>query len=53
MIRAAGVDQVTAHHEGLGVYAVAEVNIRYLRPAKLGDDLVVVSTVSRSRVFRS
>jgi acyl-CoA thioester hydrolase len=49
MIRAAGVDQVTAHHEGLGVYAVAEVNIRYLRPARLGDDLVVVSTVLQVR----
>jgi acyl-CoA thioester hydrolase len=49
MIRAAGVDQVTAHHEGLGVYAVAEVNIRYLRPGKLGDDLVVVSTVLEVR----
>src|SRR4028119_1832037 len=44
MIRAAGVDQNSAHHEGRGVYAVAEVNIRYLKPARLGDDLVVVST---------
>jgi len=49
MIRAAGVDQVAAHHEGQGAYAVAEVNIRYLRPAKLGDDLVVVSTVDEVR----
>ena len=45
MIRAAGVDQNAAHHAGLGVYAVAEVNIRYLKPARLGDDLLVVSTV--------
>jgi acyl-CoA thioester hydrolase len=49
MIRAAGVDQVSAHHRGEGVYAVAEVNIRYLRPARLGDDLVVVSTVLEVR----
>jgi acyl-CoA thioester hydrolase len=49
MIRAAGVDQVAAHHEGHGAYAVAEVNIRYLRPARLGDDLVVVSTVLEVR----
>jgi acyl-CoA thioester hydrolase len=49
MIRAAGVDQVAAHHEGHGAYAVAEVNIRYLRPARLGDDLVVVSTVVEVR----
>jgi len=49
MIRAAGVDQVTAQRDGVGVYAVAEVNIRYLRPARLGDDLVVVSTVEEVR----
>ena len=49
MIRAAGVDQVAAHHEGHGAYAVAEVNIRYLRPARLGDDLVVVSNVLQVR----
>ncbi len=49
MIRAAGVDQFAALRAGEGVYAVAEVNIRYLRPAKLGDDLVVVSTVDQVR----
>ena len=49
MIRAAGVDQVAAHHDGQGAYAVAEVQIRYLRPARLGDDLVVVSTVEEVR----
>ena len=49
MIRAAGVDQVEAHREGQGVYAVAEVQIRYHRPARLGDDLVVVSTVEEVR----
>ena len=49
MIRAVGVDQVAAHHDGLGAYAVAEVQIRYVRPARLGDDLVVVSTVEEVR----
>ncbi|QIL01897.1 YbgC/FadM family acyl-CoA thioesterase [Sphingomonas sinipercae] len=49
MIRAAGVDQVTAQRDGVGVYAVAEVNIRYMRPARLGDDLVVVSAVEEVR----
>ncbi len=49
MIRAAGVDQVAALRAGEGVYAVAEVSIRYLRPAKLGDDVVVVSTVDQVR----
>lgn len=49
MIRAAGVDQVSTHHQGGGAYAVAECHIRYLKPARLGDDLVVVSTVEAVR----
>jgi acyl-CoA thioester hydrolase len=49
MIRAAGVDQTAAHHAGGGAYAVAEVNIRYLKPARLGDNLVVLSTVEQVR----
>jgi acyl-CoA thioester hydrolase len=49
MIRAAGIDQRAAQEAGEGVYAVAEVAIRYLRPAKLGDDLLVLSTVEQVR----
>ncbi|MGI8612215.1 MAG: YbgC/FadM family acyl-CoA thioesterase [Sphingomicrobium sp.] len=49
MIRAAGVDQTAAHHSGGGAYAVADVAIRYLKPARLGDDLVVISTVDQVR----
>jgi acyl-CoA thioester hydrolase len=49
MLRAAGIDQRAAKEEGTGVYAVADVHIRYLRPAKLGDDLLVVSTVQQVR----
>jgi acyl-CoA thioester hydrolase len=49
MIRAAGVDQNSAHHDGAGVYAVAELSIRYLKPARLGDDLIVLSTVDQVR----
>ena len=45
----AGIDQRAAMEANEGVYAVAEVNIRYLRPARLGDDLVVVSTVEQVR----
>ena len=41
MLRAVGVDQKAAIDRGEGVYAVAEVNLRYLRPAKLGDDLLI------------
>jgi acyl-CoA thioester hydrolase len=49
MLRTAGVDQRAAMEAGTGVYAVAEATIRYLRPAKLGDDLLVVSTVEQVR----
>ena len=46
MLRAAGIDQRAAVEAGTGVYAVAEANIRYLKPARLGDDLQVISTVA-------
>ena len=49
MLRAVGIDQQAAKEAGQGVYAVAEVNIRYLRTAQLGDDLLVVSTVEAVR----
>ena len=49
MLRSVGVDQRAAKEAGEGVYAVAEVNIRYLRPAQLGDDLLVVSSVEMVR----
>ncbi len=49
MLRCVGIDQRAAIDAGEGVYAVAEANIRYLRPAKLGDDLVIRSTVERVR----
>lgn len=49
MLRAVGIDQRAAIEDGTGVYAVAEVQIRYVRPAKLGDDLRIVSTVEQAR----
>ncbi|WP_205481213.1 YbgC/FadM family acyl-CoA thioesterase [Sphingomonas arenae] len=49
MLRAVGVDQKAALDRGEGVYAVAEINLRYQRPAKLGDDLVILSTVQQVR----
>ena len=49
MIRACGIDLAAAHHAGEGTYAVAEVAVRYLRPARLGDELLVVSTVNKVR----
>ena len=49
MIRAAGVDQVAEFRATGNAYAVAEVSIKYRKPAHLGDDLVVVSTVEQVR----
>ena len=49
MIRAAGVDQVAELHASGSAYAVADVAIKYVRPARLGDDLLVVSTVREVR----
>jgi len=40
---------VTVMNSGGGAYYVADVNIRYLRPARLGDDLQVISTVEAVR----
>ena len=48
-LRAVGVDQRAAIEAAEGVYAVADVAIRYLKSAKLGDDLVVVSTIRAVR----
>jgi acyl-CoA thioester hydrolase len=49
MIRAAGIDQRAALEAGEGVYAVAEASIKYRAPAKLGDDLIVVTEIDEVR----
>jgi acyl-CoA thioester hydrolase len=49
MLRLVGIDQRGALEGGQGVYAVAEVNVRYRAPAKLGDDLVVVTGIEAVR----
>ena len=49
MLRAVGIDQRAALEAGDGVYAVAEVAIKYRAPAKLEDELVVVSEVREVR----
>ncbi|MBA3896682.1 MAG: YbgC/FadM family acyl-CoA thioesterase [Sphingomonadaceae bacterium] len=45
MLRALGIGQRAAFEGGEGVYAVSELAIRYRRPARLDDDLTVVSRV--------
>jgi len=43
MLRAAGIDQRGGIENRVGVYAVVEAQIKYRKPAKLDDELVVVS----------
>ena len=49
MIRAVGVDQVAELSRSGSAYAVVEVDIKYRRPGRLGDDLLVVSHVAQVR----
>jgi acyl-CoA thioester hydrolase len=49
MLRALDVDQRATLEAGIGVYAVAEVSIRYKASARLGDDLLVVTEISEIR----
>jgi acyl-CoA thioester hydrolase len=49
MLRAIGLNQRAAMDAGEGVYAVADLNIRYHAPAKLEDELLVVSHVREVR----
>jgi acyl-CoA thioester hydrolase len=48
-LRAVGVDQAAELKRSGSAYAVVEVDIRYRKPGKLGDDLIVVSTVELVR----
>lgn len=49
MLRCAGIDQKTAFDGGEGVYAVAEMTIKYKRPAHYDDALLIISTVEAVR----
>jgi acyl-CoA thioester hydrolase len=49
MLLAAGINQRAAHEAGDGAYAVSALEIRYRRPARLGDALVVVSRMHEIR----
>jgi acyl-CoA thioester hydrolase len=48
-IRAVGVDQAAELRASGSAYAVVEVDIRYRKPGRLGDDLLVLSTVDEIR----
>ena len=49
LLRRLGIDQRAAIEAGLGAYAVADMHIRYLKPAKLDDDLIVSTGCSDIR----
>lgn len=50
MLRQLDMDQNAAFDGGEGAYAVADLAIKYVLPARLDDDLIVVSTV---RILRA
>ena len=41
LLRLLGIDQRAAIESGEGAYALSEVNLKYLRPARLDDDVVI------------
>lgn len=49
MLRLAGIDQRAAMEGGEGAWAVTDLAIRYRLPARLDDDLLVVSRVEAVR----
>lgn len=49
MLRCLGINQREALDDGTGVYVVAELAIKYRKPAKLEDSLLVVSRVDEIR----
>ena len=49
MLRLAGIDQRAAFEAGEGAYAVADLHVRYLAPARLDDDLIVTSRLIQVR----
>lgn len=49
MLRLAGIDQRAAFEAGEGAYAVADLRIRYMAPARLDDDLVIATRLKQVR----
>ena len=49
MLARVGIDQRAAIEAGDGAYAVTQMDIKWKRPAKLGDDLLVISQVKNVR----
>ena len=49
LLRLLEIDQRAAIEAGTGAYAVTDIQIRYLRPAKLDDDVVIVTRCTEMR----
>ena len=49
MLLAAGIDQRAVHEAGEGAYAVRDLRIRYAAPARLGEELTIISRLVRLR----
>ena len=49
LLRLLGIDQRAAQEAGEGAYAVAELTIRYLAPAKLDDAVIIDSRANELR----
>ncbi len=49
LLRVLGIDQRSAFEAGEGAYAVADLSMRFLRPAKLDDDVVIETRCTEMR----
>lgn len=49
LLRQLEIDQRSAIEAGEGAYAVAEINLKYLRPAKLDDDVLIETRCTEMR----
>ncbi|MDG6078884.1 YbgC/FadM family acyl-CoA thioesterase [Erythrobacter litoralis] len=49
LLRQLGIDQRAAIEAGEGAYALSEISLRYLRPAKLDDDVLIETRCTELR----
>lgn len=49
LLRMLDIDQRAAIEAGEGAYAVSEINLKYLRPAKLDDDVLIETRCTEMR----
>lgn len=49
MLSLCGIDIAAAQHAGEGVYVVAAAELKYIRPARLGEALTIVSRLTQVR----